>query len=93
MKERVLPPPPFSKTSFMFFWLAREEKGKQAKRGNECGRLSVAPTKSIPDEVQTLIGYFDIIACVDYRKLFSLIGETVCLPTHFRRAKMHSPFE
>ena len=93
MKERVLPPPPFSKTSFMFFWLAREEKGKQAKRGNECGRLSVAPTKSIPDEVQTLIGYFDIIACADYRKLFSLIGETVCSPTHFHHAEMIPLFE
>ena len=46
MKERVLPPPPFSKTSFMFFWLAREEEGKQAKReASRKGKQTRAPTR------------------------------------------------
>ena len=56
------------------------------------GRPVVAPTKSIPDEVQTLIGYFDIIACADYRKLFSLIGETVCLPDVFSLTRKYFCF-
>ena len=77
-------------------WRGRKKgskrKGKQAKRGNKCGRPSVAPTKSIPDEVQTLIGYFDIIACADYRKPFSLIGETVCLPDVFSLTRKYFYF-
>ena len=33
------------------------------------GRPLVAPTKSIPGEVQTLIGHFDTLTCADYGKL------------------------